>query len=344
MHSRYRRKNIRAVTIITLTQILLVFLLFSLFMCCTLQHKADVAQSGNTNASSGTSTDSLAEQFGDNRLLQQLKSEQGIEKPFAWQSWGGRVNDKGGTVVGIDQNGMLKIVEFTRTQDGYIVKPAEYQHESNARIRESGDIELTKLLPDTEFPFRSFIVSAGDCNVHFILLWQARNRSLNTRSVFLDAIQLRIIVEKNGKIVSNKLEELLFLSLDKTLVEDVNKDGKRDFLVVGSNMITFVRIWTVGDDCAVKPLLFKEGDHFLESVRDKGLFVAKNKVSGVYDVHVTHYEPITKNRKVYYEVTETVYRWDSIELVYKISETHSRLEYSGEINRNHQKIVNNSEV
>ena len=307
-------------------QNLLVLLLFSLLMCCKVQHKADVMQSGNTNESRGTSPASLVEQFGDNQFLQQLKSEQGIEKPFAWQSWGGKVNDKGGTVVGIDQNGLLKIVEFTRTQDGYIVKPAEYQHESNARIKESGHIELTKLLPDTEFPFKSFIVSAGDCNVHFILLWQARNRSLNTRSVFLDAIQLRIIVEKNGTIVSNKLEELLFLSLDKILVEDVNKDGKRDFLVVGSDMITFVRIWTVGDDCAVKPLLFKEGDHFLESVRDKGLFVAKNKVSGAYDVHVTHYEPITKNKQVYYEVTETVYRWNPTELVYKISETHIKYE------------------
>ena len=316
MHPRRRQENIRPLAG------LFAISLCALLICCTVQHRADTAQREGANKSSGTSVYSLQAQFGDDQLLEQLKKEQGIERPFAWERWGGRAREKGGTVIGIDQQGMLKEVDFLTTDGGYIVKPSEHIHELNVPIQKSGALELEKYLPNTEFPFRSLIVRAGGCNVHFILLWQALNRSFEKRSVFLDTIDLRIIVEKEGIILLNKLERLLFLSLDLALAEDVNKDGKPDFLVVGSNMITFVRIWTVGEDCEVKPLLFKEGDHFLESVRDKGLSVSKNEVSGTYDVHVTHYEPVTKDSRAYIEVTEMVYRWDSVESVYKIAETH----------------------
>ena len=83
----------------------------------------------------------------------------------------------------------------------------------------------------------------------------------------MDSIDLRIIVEREGKILSNRLQTLLFDTLGQTLAEDVNKDGKPDFLVMGSNMINVIRIWTV-EGCVVSPLLFKEADHRLESVAD----------------------------------------------------------------------------
>ena len=302
-------------------------LLCGLLVCCAWQQRASSVQSENPNKSGKESTGSLAEQFGDARLLNQLKSEQGIEKPFAWRSRDGE--QKGGAVIGIDSKGMLKRLEFVRTDGGYALKPSECIHKQNTPIRNSGDLELEEYLPDTELPFKSFVMPMNKCNVHFIFVWQALNRSFEKRSdeaVFLDAIQLRIIVEKDGVAVSNELHKLFFEDLNQTLAEDVNKDGKPDFLVMGSNRITFVQIWTLEEGCAVKPLLFKEGDRLLESVRDKGLSLSKNKTTGAYDIHVTRYEPITKNDRVYFEVTETVHGWDSTESVYKISKTKTRLE------------------
>jgi hypothetical protein len=73
-------------------------------------------------------------------------------------------------------------------------------------------------------------------------------------------------------------------------------------------------------------LLFKEGDHLLESVGYKGLSISKNKGSDAYDVRARDYEPITKAGRVYSEVTETTYQWDPFELVYKVSGKKSRLE------------------
>lgn len=327
MYSRCGQKNIWGVILVTVSKSSLGVVLCAFLIGCNVHHKADSAQDENANKSSRLGINSLIEQFGNSRLLDQLKTEQEIEKPFAWWSWEG--TEKGGTVIGIDQEGRLKRVEFVRTNNGYIVKPSEYVHELNSPIQRSGDLELEKYFSDAEFPFRSFVVSAEHCNVHFILLWQALNRSFEERSknsVYLDAIQLRVMVEKDGMIISNKLEELLFGRLDQTLSQDVNKDGKLDFLVMGSNMSTFVRIWTVAEGCSVKTLLFREGDHLMESVWDKGVSLTKNKISGAYDIHVTHYEPITKNGRPFLDVRETVYRWDPLELVYKATETHERLE------------------
>jgi hypothetical protein len=304
---------------------LLAVSLCALLTCCNPRQMANTAHSQNANKSESTSANSLVEQFGDEQLWDQLNREQGIEKPFAWERWGGKGREKGGTVIGIDQKGTLKEFDFFRTDGGYVVKPSEPIHKLNVPIRGSGDLELTKYLPDTEFPFRAFVVPGDGCNVHFVLVWQALNRSFEKRSLFLDAIHLRVIVEKDGMVVSNGLQELLFETLGQTLAEDVNKDGRPDFLVIGSNMSTSVRIWTVAEGCVVKTLLFREGDHFLESVGDKGLSISKNKKSGAYDVRVTHYEPITKDGRVYFEVTETIYQWDPSESVYKVSGKNSRL-------------------
>jgi hypothetical protein len=296
--------------------------------CCISQHRADKAQSENANhQSSGASTGSLVEQFADTGLLNQLKGEHGIERPFAWWSWEGKKNRR--TIIGVGQKGNLKSVEAVETSNGYVTKPSQSGHELSVRVWKSGDLELEKYLPDTEFPFKSFVVATGGCNVHFVLLWQALNRSFEKQSAFLNAINLRILVEQNGIVVSNKLQDLLFQSVDQTLVEDVNKDGKPDFLVIGFNRLRFVNIWTVGGSCSVAPLRFKEGDHLLESARDRDLFLRKNKATGRYDIHVIHREPITKNDRVYFEVTESVYQWDSPESVYKVTQTRSWLESFG---------------
>ena len=305
---------------------LMLLSLCSLLLCCDLQQKAQSAQSENANTPVSPS-DLVTEQFGDNKLLTQLHTEQGIQKPFAWWSSDGG-KEKGGTVIGLDRDGRLKRVEFIRTTNGYIVRSSEQEHQLNVPIVKSGDLELSKYIPDTEFPFRSFIVSSGGCNTHFVLVWRALNRSFESRSkeaVFLDAIDLRLIVEREGAISSNQLIKLLLEGLDKTLAEDVNNDRKPDFLLVGWNMSTSIRIWTV-DGCDIRSLLFKEDDHFLESLADKGLSATKNQATGCYDVSVVHREPITQDDRVFFEVTKTIYRWDRTDAVYKPAETTSKRE------------------
>jgi len=305
---------------------LLTLLLCSVFVCCNVRHSAYIAQSENANLAV-IASDAVNKEFGNSELLVQLQSEQGIEKPFAWWSWEG--NEKGGTVIGIDHEGKLKVIEFVRTTSGYIFRSHEGKHELNVPIEKSGNLELRNYLSNTEFPFRSFIVSSGGCNAHFILVWHALNRSFGSRSreaVYLDAIDLRIIVEKDGAIIANKLEKLLFQSLDMTLAEDVNKDKQADFLLLGSNMSTAIRIWTLNEVCEVRQLLFKDGDRLLESLADRRLFVTKNQATGCYDVNVVHREPITKGERVFFEVTNTIYRWDRTDAVYKPAETSSKLE------------------
>ena len=159
-------------------------------------------------------------------------------------------------------------------------------------------------------------------------MWRALNRSFQSRSkeaVFLDAIDLRLIVEREGAILSNQLVKLLFVGLDKTIVDDVNNDLKPDFLLVGLNMSTSIRIWTV-DGCDIRALVFKEDDHFLESLADKGLSISKNRATGCYDVNVMHREPVTQDGRVFFEVTNTIYRWDRTDAVYKPAETYSKRE------------------
>ena len=305
-------------------QYLLITLLCGLFFCCRSSH-ISITQNENSNESSKKSIGSLESQFADKELLEQLRNQQGIARPFAWQPWGGRESAKGGSVIGIDQMGRLKIVDFSRTTDGYTVKPAEYEHKLRDPIEVSGNIELKKLLPDTEFPFQSFIVKANRCNVHFILVWESLNRSLEKRTVFLDAINIRMIVETEGTIASNTRENLLFLSLDQALTDDVNQDGKMDLLLMGSNMSTIIRIWTVEEACSIKPLQFKEGNKLLDSLADKGLKIIKSK-NGAYDVVETHYEPIMQNGRHLLEVTESTYQWDRSELVYRRIKTNRRIE------------------
>src|SRR5918912_936036 len=91
----------------------------TLLISCALQHRADVAetQSGDSHKKAGVP---LMEQFGNPRLWDQLNREQGMEAPFAWESWKG--NMAGGTVIGIDRSDHLKEVEFVKAGDDYALK------------------------------------------------------------------------------------------------------------------------------------------------------------------------------------------------------------------------------
>lgn len=305
-----------------------------LFLCllpggCSVSHGASAAQGTQSVAAGGESSGHTpSAEVEDQYLLSRIEKEQGILKPFAWESWDKK--QTGGTVIGIDREGKLKRVVFTRKDGDFVIEATSYIHPMNAPIATSGDLDLEPYLSDKEFPFKSAIISKGDCVVHFVLFWQALIRSFKYPHGFMEDIGLKIIVEQNGKVVSTDSKDLIYDILDDVLVEDVNKDGNEDLLVTGAKRVPFMYIWTVGQDCTVKPLLFKDDTVLVESVGGEDMFLRVNKATGMREVHIKTFDYVSNKddpNGLYQEITEKVYGWDPAETVYKVVKTTSKLRF-----------------
>ncbi|MEK6302573.1 MAG: hypothetical protein AABO41_17820 [Acidobacteriota bacterium] len=248
-----------------------------------------------------------------------LEREQQIVKPFAWGAFGGI--DEKYQVVGIDKDGRLKAVILAKGASGYqVVRSGPHAERQDVLIDHSGSLRLADLQPDEEFPFRSDVLTLEDCEVHFVLSWRALNRSFRKRS-FLTGIDVRIIVKKDSKIVSNERAGFSFFGFREPLKKDINRDGKMDYVFVGQDNSNSICIWTLEPDCTVKPILFEfkeEGTPIRERcVSGRELFLKPDKQSGSEDVHIRWSESYVENGRPYWRIAEDVYKWDSRDGVYR---------------------------
>ena len=260
----------------------------------------------------------------DPDLMRLLKKGARLIQPFAWGSRNGV-----GSVVGIDEEGKLVRVTFANEGGNYVVKevaPYSVKEGENRLLERSGSLELKTYLTDREFPFKSDIVSFGDCKIHFVLVHEALSRSFNGTYLSLTDVRLREITERQSQEISTFQEGPLSLTAEQTLVADINGDGNQDYVFIGSDMAMSIRIWTVFPDCTVKRIYFREGGHLAESEENKEVLLQLDQATGIYTVHSKDYLVARRNRQEFWKVTEMVYEWDAKESVYKKVKTLRRSE------------------
>jgi len=286
---------------------------------CAVSHGARIAWSENTNRSvkqlQQDRRDGQTEEPLDPTLLSLLQQEQGILKPFAWGTW----DEDGakGKMIGIDQQGRLKNTDFAKTTDGYTVNKSELQHEMNEPLKSSGRLNLEDYVTDREFPFRTDIITIGDCHAHFVLVWNALNRSLRKTSL-LDRLGVRIIVERDSQVISNEVDGIAYFGLHEAFVRDINGDGRQDFVVMGNDNYVNIHIWTLEPECIVKKIPFKEDDEVTSSVPGREVVLKPNKPGRGYAIHTRLSVPTVENGKDYWQVTERVYKWEDQESAYRM--------------------------
>lgn len=292
---------------------------------CSLVHRASTAQNRNVQSSVEQSKDVELEEPLDPALVSLLQEQQ-IKKPFAWGLWS-KTQETGG-VIGINNNGELQRINFTRAPDGkYAITPSEAPHELSQCIETSGSLDIRHLVPDSEFPFKSNVLTSGDCNIHFILVWRALNRSLHETQL-LDAIDVRIIVERNSQVISNESEKKAFFGVAAAYLKDINNDQRQEYVFIGDDNSKHLYVWTADTDCTVTSILFEsevEKEKTTDkSVSGKELFLGLDKRRRTYDIHTRSSEPYIKNGVFYWSVTESVYVWQKRERLYKKAREFSR--------------------
>lgn len=254
-------------------------------------------------------------------LLQILQEEYRIHKPFAWAASAPRR----GRVFGIDTEGQLREFTFAETSNGYSVTAVDALGRWNKLVAKSGELLLRDYVSSLEFPFRSETISTQRCRAHFVLIWRAVNRSLR-KTYEIITLDLRVIVEKDGMVVSNKLEGFVMVpGLRDAFAVDVNGDHSNDFVLIDRGNYDHVRIWEVGDDCTVKSIRFKENGDISVSLPGREVFLRRDASGPGFTVHAVMPDfgfDNQGNRR--FRMTESVFRWDKEEGLYKLSKTRSR--------------------
>ncbi len=297
-----------------------VLLVCLLLNSCPLPPNASLVQNRNVQQPVEKAQNEWVEEAPDLDLLESLVRDEQIIRPFAWGSWDD--NKKQGEIVGIDREGRLKSVLFAKTDVGYSLTAAR---ELNKPISSSGRLNLREYLTDREFPFKSDIVEDGSCRVHFVLVRRALNRSFR-KTLVLQTIDLRIIVERHSQVVSSEVQGFrMVVGLRQAFIKDINGDGAHDYVFVDEDNYKHIRVWSVQPDCTVKPIRFKEDHDLSTSVPGRELFLQQDRSGSGYSVHTRMFDPIIKNGRDYWEVTETVYTWDKEEAVYKKVKESTRI-------------------
>ncbi len=294
-----------------------IVILMGFVLCaCSLRQSGAKYQDSTRDTSSIFSQESKADEPLDPEFLDLLKREEHILTPFAWSSLKGSKPVK--EVIGIDEDKHLRRILYTSEGERYnIIESSLYPqgHNEYTLIETSGTLNLQDYVSNWEFPFRSNVLESEGCRVHFIQVLQALKRSLSEEYPPLTTIGLRVIIEKLGSgVISNNLEGSLSLGVKETFVKDINRDKKQDYIMIFSDMSDEIYIWTL-DGCTVKHINFKEDDNILTSVGAREVFLQLD-TDGTYTIHTREYEPITKHKRFYWEITEDIYRWNKKEFVF----------------------------
>jgi hypothetical protein len=281
----------------------LVLLSLSLVDC----HQVVVSRSAETTDTKGSQNNaqkSGIEQL-DPELMIRLNQEQQVVEPFAWGLWRPS-SDKGG-VLGIDRQGILRLINFIKTDEGYRLEvPEVAPHANFKRLEMSGSLNLKNFITDREFPFKSHLISAGECRAHFILVWLALNRAM-TPVTWLDSLGIRIIVEDRSRVVVNKSIETLYIGVHESYVKDINGDGNLDFVLLANDNNVTIQIWTVDSECNLQPYLFKSADGMENSISGKDAFLKKNVSTGRFDIYTRWFKLRQDAGADYWEINQSLY-------------------------------------
>jgi len=187
-------------------------------------------------------------------------------------------------------------------------------------ISESGSLKLDQYLPDTEVPFASNIVDQGGCRVHFIVVWRALSR---TSKVSYDpvGIDVRIVTEVGSRVVSNRSENLSFLSAEAAYTQDIYGGGQREYVFIGGDNSEHLYIWTINENCSPEKIAFEDEDGETSDEATGKEISLKRQANGSYAVHTKMSEPIGTGAKDGWSVTETIYTWDASLKRYKMTKT-----------------------
>lgn len=305
-----------------------ILLICSLFNLCRLPTSTAQRRSVRERHIPKQSVDVEPEEPLDPALLILLQREQRIVVPFAW----GGPKQKG-IVIGIDEDEKLKTVYFGKTDTGYVIlnsQPFRLLENQFPRIKKSGLVDVQNYLADREFPLKADVISMEHCQVHFIAIERALSRSLRNAVSPLTATDVRIIVEKDSKVISSENAALTFFGVREAFVTDINGDGNRDYVFVGEDNSKFIYVWTVEANCTVKPMLFQfEEDRRPVTERyvsGGDVFLTPDKATGGYTVHTRSSEPYVEKGTFFWRITESVYQWQSQQKLYKRVTRNSWLE------------------
>ncbi len=249
-----------------------------------------------------------------------LIAQREMVKLFAW----GLDKNAGIKIAGLTEKNLLKVGYFKKTSDGYSAdeKAIDYLKEEghNSLLTKSGALNLNDITTDREAPFKSNIISTGSCQVHFILVWQAVARSLDSSNLVIGPViepGLRIVVTKDSEVISNTLIDEMNLSISGVFTRDMTGDGKKEYVLKDDESYEHIQIWRVGDDCTVKKIEFRDKDGQPDDIAARGLWLTRNRANGGYEIHAVYPEAITIKGKLYFEETVSTYRWDKRQTVYQ---------------------------
>lgn len=318
-----------------MTQLLKRPLLFTLALICILLGTCSSIScrreydSRNRTQSVGQHEAEAQEQSGqtlDPELIAFLNNQTNPVKPFAW----GLGINKDIILSGIDQQQKLKILVLKKADNSYVIDsitPRSSRVSHNQVITTSGRLNLSDFLPDDELAFKSDIISTGNCQTHFVLVWQALSRTLrDTPRSPLPEVGVRVIVMKGMTLVANKSLGLRFPDVRRTIAGDINADGKKEYVLLDADNYSHIFIWAVQPDCRLKEIEFKDENDEPDDPAVRQLWIKREPRTSRYEVHAIGYEPITKREKVYWEKTISIYRWDRKEAVYRKVKSITKLE------------------
>jgi hypothetical protein len=279
---------------------------------------------GNTTRNQDKQTQqSLSASQIDPKLLITLREDQDIVLPFAWAGL-----EADGSVLGITKEGKLRGVRFVRTENGYTLKSLATETEQKKRIEKSGSLDIQGYAADDEFPFQSDILNGGNCRAHMVLAWRANHRSFSGRSSDTFDLAwpvLRMIVERDNRVVTNNVVRLDFLNPGEAFIQDVNGDGQQDYVFIGYYQTATMYIWSLDAGCLVKPLEFiswNKGEINREhSVDGRNIFLRKTSSGNGFTIHVESPVPLKLGW-----IVEELYTWNERQRAFeRISVTERKI-------------------
>jgi len=239
----------------------------------------------------------------DPRLADELRNRYDAARIFAW---GGAKDD--GCVAWVDTKGHLQNGCFTKTDDRYEI--TSQSRDLRFMTVQTDQGSYAEYLQDTELPVRADLMEYAGFRATVVLLWRARMRCFSGDPDDKGEETwpgLRVVISRGSTIVSNTTIDFDYEYPSEVLIDDVNRDGIKDYVFSAGFQSSSLRIWTLTNSGIFQPMAFiekgsNEREDFLE---DRSVSLEKDKnlsysidVSGPsgrrigdYEHHLFHWNP-----------------------------------------------------